>query len=130
MVFRPEIDTLRFLSKYCDLGIYTSMTEKNAQRVLDALRAQYPGIFEVGCIFLHRFHTITVGRPLPWSTVKPIRKWFATTDVWLVDDTIEKALPEESQHFVVVPTWTGDEGDAVLSGVVTNLVQKLGIIAS
>ena len=122
MQLRPGIEHLYLLKGLFDLGIYTSMTSKNAFRAVAEIGASFAGLFDEDCVLLHRGHTKIIGRPKPWSTVKPVRTWLPDHPVvFVVDDTPEKALPDEASQFLHVPTWTGGDDD-VLHGLTQYLL--------
>ena len=124
MSLRPGIEHLYLLKELFELGIYTSMTRKNAVLALKAIGACFVELFHEDCVLLHREHTTVVGRPKLWSTVKPVRKWLpAHPLIFVVDDSSDKSLPEEAHLFVPIPTWTGAKDDE-LHGVVRHLLDS------
>lgn len=87
------------------------MTERNAKAVLTQLNQILPHLFDSDCVLLHREHVRIVGYPKPWSSVKPVNKWFPDRDVVVVDDSIEKADSEEKMFFKNILTWDGQDQD-------------------
>lgn len=104
---RPGIQYLYLLKMYYELGVYTSMTLKNTKNIMQLIHEKFVGLFGNDCLVLTRDHCELISHPRPWSSVKPIKKYFPTRDVIIIEDTISKALPDELQYFWRIPSWDG-----------------------
>jgi hypothetical protein len=124
---RPNIEKLSELSKHFVLGIYTSVTLKNACKIIKLIEDKCGKIFDEKLIFTREDtipftneEIIELNIP-PYKTKKSIEKVIKDyTNVCIVDDEIFKIIEQENS--LIVPKYNGEDNDEILSIIISTFI--------